>query len=239
MVALITASLALVPVYALSSSPRTRGAALALMMATAVVLIAGSWVRSEGTTKVLRTELLHWQDNFFPQMESLFYIHSQIQFRQILPPMGGWAVSPDFAASLVALVLEKRPQLVLEASCGVSTILIGYCLQKQNDGSRVISLEHDQAYAQQCSAEILRHGLQDVAEVIYAPLKNYSLRGTECLWYDDKRLQVLTNAVDILVVDGPPAALQRLWCQEYPQLTSRYLPHSKGTQLLCKIRPEN
>ena len=242
---------------------------LTVTAAAALAAFVLAWIRAEGTVKALRAEVLGREGDLFEQIQSLFSIYSQIQFRQTLPPMGGWAVSPDFAAQMITEVSDRRPQLVLEASSGVSTVLIAYCLERQKASGRVIALEHDASYAERSRAEIARHGLQQYAEVVYAPLKPYVVAGREFLWYDLSRAEHLSQAIDMLVVDGPPGGLQHLsrypalpllysrlsstavvlvddadrpdevemvrrWGAEFPDVKSRHLSHSKGTEVLCR-----
>ncbi len=164
----------------------------------------------------LSSQAFRQQNELLVQTQYLLSIHSLIEFRQVLPAMGDWAISPDFAATLVALVTEQKPQLVIEAGSGVSTLLIGYCLQKQNLGGRVVALEHDRVYAEGSRAEVVRHGLEGVATVLYAPLRQYVLDGREFLWYDDAALRSLAGPIELLVIDGPPGALQPL--SRYPAI---------------------
>ncbi len=237
----------------------------ALGSAALVALVALTCIRLEQRLVTLQAPVLH----LLPQIQSLFYIYSQLNFRQPLPAMGGWAILPDFGALLISFIRDKQPKLVLEASTGVSTLLIGYCLQQQRSAGMVIALEHDPRFAAESSAEVARHGLQDVVKIIHAPLQEYSLNGRNFLWYDTRAIQELPCDIDLLVIDGPPSTLQplcrypalpllysrlsataavllddagrrdeheiiRLWRAEHPDLSSRYLPFSKGAELLVR-----
>jgi predicted O-methyltransferase YrrM len=81
-------------------------------------------------------------DNLYQQLESLISVTSILSLRTPLPPMRGWAISPDFGVLLVAEILRKKPRQVLELGSGVSTLLIAYCLEKIGHG-RVVSFDHD------------------------------------------------------------------------------------------------
>lgn len=150
----------------------------------------------------------------YRQVEALFSMFSTLKLRHPLPPMRTWAISPDFANIVISLIAERRPGLVLEMGSGVSTLLAAYGLQEINEGV-VVSLEHDEDFAAISAANVAKHGLQDIATVTYAPLEEVTIRGKSWLWYDVKQLEHLAP-IDMLIIDGPPMATQRL--ARYPVL---------------------
>jgi hypothetical protein len=165
------------------------------------------------------------QTSDYYQIESLFSIFSLLRLRYPLPPMREWAVSPDFAKQLIAIIYEHNPQMIVEISSGISTVIMGYCLEALGSG-KIIALEHDQRYAQLSSSSLQNHELQEIAQVIYAPLKPVELHPATGLywpqtgsqtwqWYDTALLP-LTEKIDLLVIDGPPGDLQPL--SRYPAL---------------------
>jgi predicted O-methyltransferase YrrM len=129
--------------------------------------------------------------------------------------MRGWAISPDFALVLIQLIHQYKPKLVMEAGSGVSTLIIAQCL-KQLGGGKIISLEHDKSYGELSSRLVKQHGLEEIATIIHAPLTEMAVEGETWLWYDIKALNLPHSMVDMLVVDGPPGALQPL--SRYPAL---------------------
>lgn len=155
------------------------------------------------------------QLNDYYQIESLFSIFSLLRLRYPLPPMREWAISPDFAKHLIALIYAHNPQLIVEVSSGISTVIMGYCLQAVGSG-KVISLEHDQQYAKISANYLVNHNLQDTAEVIHAPLNPIQLGEQSWHWYDPTVLKDLPQKIDLLVIDGPPGDLQPL--SRYPAL---------------------
>jgi O-antigen/teichoic acid export membrane protein/predicted O-methyltransferase YrrM len=150
----------------------------------------------------------------YRQIESLFSLFSLLKISHPLPPMRGWAISPDFAAIAMSLIYEVRPRCIVEAGSGVSTIITGYCLKELGAG-HVIALEQDEAFAAITQENIRRHGLESYASVRYAPLKKILLDGKEWLWYDTEQLADVTS-VDMAVIDGPPGNIQK-WAR-YPAL---------------------
>ena len=144
------------------------------------------------------------------QAEDLVSLNSLIQPVRPLPPMRGWAMSPDILKHIAATVLDRRPTYVVEASSGVSTLVIAYCLKRLGAGA-VISLEHDAKFATANQQQLIEHQLDGFARVVHAPLITHHVQGQQLPWYSldaiDSKLPI-----DMLVIDGPPklAASNRL-----------------------------
>lgn len=175
------------------------GAVLAAMAAYTLVV-------SEVLFKILSVVRQHRKESAasYRQLEALQSLYSQISFRFPVPPMRNAAASPDFANLLVANVFERDPMVVVEASSGLSSIFMGYALEAKKSGGKVYSLEHHEGYAAISRKLLKAHRLEQYVEVIYAPLKPYSIDGVEYLWYDISVIEHVSQ-IDLLVIDGPPA----------------------------------
>lgn len=153
-------------------------------------------------------------ENVYPRVEALLGLHSALRPQQPLPPLGGWAVSPDFMARAVAIVLTRQPATIVECGSGTSTVYLGLALRKVGSG-RVVALEHKEQFAEATRAQLAEHGLTDVATVHHAPLRPVTIEGTEWLWYDLTALEGV-GTCEMLLVDGPPRTVQDL--ARYPAL---------------------
>jgi hypothetical protein len=143
------------------------------------------------------------------QLESYITLVATLKPEFPLPSTRDWAASPDLLKKVMEVVLRRSPKLVVEASSGTSTIVTALALRKLGRGGKVVSLEHDEKYAQLTRQTIDLHGLGEYATVVHAPLKDYDVRGTRFKWYDISRLQ-LDTPIDVLVVDGPPTWVQHM-----------------------------
>ena len=114
---------------------------------------------------------------------------------------------------------------MVELGSGVSSLVIGYGLQKYG-GGRLLSLEHDGRWSEQTRRWVASHGLESVVTVVDAPLQSVALLGERWRWYDMSALARI-DSIDLLVVDGPPFFVQPL--ARYPAvplLAHVLAPHS-------------
>ena len=145
-----------------------------------------------------------------------------VQLGNVAPPFplpfgGDYALTADAAAVLTRQVILLHPRVVLELGSGVSTVLVAGLLQKLGAG-RVISLEHDSAWAAETRKQIHAAGLDDHATVVDAPLCKQSLDGQPYLWYDIPMAPSDVGPVDLVVVDGPPQRIDPQGLPRYPAL---------------------
>jgi hypothetical protein len=152
------------------------------------------------------------------QIESLFSLFFTLKPSLPLPNTRGWAASPDLLNKIIEVILIEKPSLVMEASSGVSTLVIAYCLKQLGKG-KVVSLEHDAKYAAISQNLISFHGLEDIATIVHAPLKGFERNDQKWLWYNTDCLKI-DQPIDLLVIDGPPGNIQKL--SRYPALPLLY-----------------
>jgi predicted O-methyltransferase YrrM len=151
---------------------------------------------------------------YYQQVEALLSIYSSLQISYPLPDTRGWAASPDILKKIMETTLREKPAMVLEASSGISTLIIAYCL-KQIGSGKVISLENDAKFAKISEDMVALHGLSDIVTVVHAPLTEVKINGKQWLWYDAKAINI-DAPIDLFVIDGPPASTQHL--ARYPAL---------------------
>ncbi|MFD6097650.1 class I SAM-dependent methyltransferase [Nocardiopsis flavescens] len=130
-----------------------------------------------------------------------------------MPPLRGWAASPDVLRVLVRHIERLRPETVVECGSGASSVWLGYALRRAGRG-RLVALEHDARYAELSRALVASHGLDDIVEVRHAPFTPIGTdtvsvdgeeRTTADRWYDRAALAGLAG-VGLVFVDGPPQA---------------------------------
>ena len=166
--------------------------------------------------------------NLYLELEAFTSIISVIKPIFPLPPMRGWAISPDFGVLLISEILKNKPNIIVELGCGVSTLITAYCLKRLGQGM-LISVENDQGYLDASVDNIRCHGLDEYVEQVYAPLVDVKLPAGIWQWYDTSQL-TLTESVDMLVVDGPRADTQTN--ARYPAIAQFYEDLSDDTVVI-------
>jgi len=106
---------------------------------------------------------------------------------------------------LVDLVITERPSLVVECGSGASTLWLALAMRRFGVDGRIIALDHDPVFAGKTRDFLARHDVRELAEVRDAPLESFSLDGESYSWYARRAWEDLTG-IDLLFVDGPPAA---------------------------------
>lgn len=140
-------------------------------------------------------------------------------FNQLYPmPFGGsWALTPDAAVVLAREIALNRPQTIVELGSGVSTVLIGRMLKQAGSG-QLYSLDHDAGWAEQTRRHIEASELQDHVVVLDAPLAQQPFGGQEFNWYQVPEQLKQAGSIDLIIVDGPPQALDPNGMPRYPAL---------------------
>lgn len=157
------------------------------------------------TAPMLDRRLADTSFYLYRQLEARFVLEKLLEPARPLPPLRGWALSPDVAVELVDRVLSGPARRILETGSGVSTVLFALALQKSGGGGTVVALEHSEHYAEHTRQLLVDHGCSDFAEVIHAPLTEVYVDDEPYQWYEPARFDGLTGGFDLLLVDGPPA----------------------------------
>lgn len=143
-------------------------------------------------------------DNTYRQLQAFSAIESTLHLSRFLPPLRGWAASPDFLLIVMNHALDKKPTVVLECGSGASTLVLAKCAQTNACG-KVYSLEHDPKIAKRTRDMLERASLSDWGTVIDAPIIRHEIGGEVWRWYSLADLP--KRGIDLLVIDGPPMPL--------------------------------
>lgn len=139
------------------------------------------------------------------QVQALLNLNEMVPLRAALPPLGGWAASPDLVLEVVDHLLAERPRLVVELGSGASTALLALAVREHGLDTRIVSLDHHAHYAAQTRRLLERHGVADLVDVRFAPLARTHVPDHLTPWYDEEAIADLRD-IGMLVVDGPPKA---------------------------------
>lgn len=161
--------------------------------------------RTLGTVRRIESRLGTDLKQTFRQVEAIQNLSAILPTSDVLPATRGWAASPDLLLVLVDQVITQRPSLVVECGSGASTLWLALALRRFGIDGRIVALDHDPVFAGKTRDFLARHGVSDLAEVRDAPLEDFSLADGTYSWYARRAWEDLTG-IDLLFVDGPPAA---------------------------------
>ena len=176
-----------------------------LDLASRIGNLAAESTRTLDTVRRVESDTQREMKQTFRQLEALQNLNALLPASEVLPATRGWAASPDLLLVLVDLVITGRPSLVVECGSGASTLWLALAMRKFKIDGRIIALDHDAVFGGKTRDLLARHDVADLAEVRDAPLESYDLAGESYSWYARRAWEDLTG-IDLLFVDGPPAA---------------------------------
>jgi predicted O-methyltransferase YrrM len=178
-------------------------------------LLAAGWQSAlEAQQRRLGRDIARNQHAQTAETEALLQLFRDFEPRAPMPSSRTrWAMDPTGLLELLYLIRRKQPKVVLELGSGTSSIWIAYALEK--DGGRLISVDHMTEFADRTQSLFHRHGVNHVAEVRLAELRQLNINGDEFQWYNVDALRDI-NEIDLLLVDGPPGSLGKM--TRYPAL---------------------
>lgn len=182
-----------------------------IAIATAVVL----WAQLESMRRTSEQLNQIRKDAFddYRQLEALASLVATLKPEIPLPTLRDYSASPDLLCHAVSVMLERKPSLSLELGSGSSTVYLAYCLKKIGKG-KLISFDHDAAFAEGTRALLEQHGLTDYATVQHRALLSVSIDGSNYKWYSLDRFDL--EGIDFVFIDGPPYHVHPL--ARYPAL---------------------
>jgi predicted O-methyltransferase YrrM len=146
---------------------------------------------------------LVWRNSHqLSQVDALFQLYKNGVATAPMPLTGGWAIDPSSMVVLLDLIEQQRPDLVVEFGSGTSTVWIALTLERLGKG-KLVSIEHDDAYANETRVALDRHDVGDHVDLRLAKLGPLGIDDHETPWYDTAVLADI-ETVDMLLVDGPP-----------------------------------
>ena len=151
--------------------------------------------------KFVESRALRLAQESYVSGSAIAFLSSEIRPVRPLWFTRSYAATPELLAFLYLEILETNPALVLDIGSGMTTVIAGYAMKK-NDFGQVFGVEHSKEYAGKTEDLVRNHEVSDRAQVILAPLTPVAIGPTKYNWYDLKKLP--QGQIDLLVVDGPP-----------------------------------
>lgn len=118
-----------------------------------------------------------------------------------------WTLDVDLLKTIIDDIYQRDKVNILELASGNSTIILSYFLKKLNLG-KIYSIEHDEIFFNKTKKLLEINNLNDVCELFFSSLEKIKINNEDFLWYELDFINNIEN-IDILIVDGPPAFIQK------------------------------
>ncbi|WP_426241020.1 class I SAM-dependent methyltransferase [Psychrobacter sp. TWP2-1-2] len=157
----------------------------------------------------LTQDLIKVQNRIYSQLESLSWLQRRLLPNTQIPPLRGWASSPDVLLRLHTHIVNTKPKVIVEFGSGASTLVIADALS-QNGGGKLFSIEHSEHYGAQTISQLEQNSLNRWVDLRIGGLEpwdaehiNHNDASKPSLWYPKSLLQNIEN-INLIWVDGPP-----------------------------------
>jgi hypothetical protein len=135
-------------------------------------------------------------------------------------PFTGSSLRPFCMAHVVNDIIINERKCIIEFGSGISTIILGRLLKKNNLTTTILSIDHNADWLKFLNKSKEINEIKDQVQLIHAPLKasNYSI--DDMMWYDTTILSKETSGkvFDMVLIDGPSAYQPTIEKSRYPAL---------------------
>ena len=140
------------------------------------------------------------------ELSAQLSLHRLVSTPAGLPASTVWTATSETLLTLVSEAL-KLPDgsVIVETGSGLSTVWLALAIAQSGRDIKLVSLEHSEAYRQQTQDALASNDVLRFADVRYAPLEVQEIDGESYSWYSSAGYDDL-DRIDLLFVDGPPAA---------------------------------
>lgn len=164
------------------------------------------WIGDDRRTRELARRSMLWlKSDIVRELEALHQLRTMLDVVEATPVLDGWAMDPLAVLGLVQLVMERKPARIVELGSGASTLWLALALRKLGQG-HLVSFDHLEAFGNRTRRQLALHGVAAQAEVRVVKLVPVDHEGHALPWYDLGDGQGL-EAIDLLIVDGPPGSV--------------------------------
>lgn len=118
-----------------------------------------------------------------------------------------WTLNIDVLRIIIEDIYLRDKINILELGSGNSTIILSYILKKLNSG-KIYSIEHEEIFYNKTKKLLEINNLNNVCELFFSSLEKIKINNEDFLWYKLDFINNIDN-IDILIVDGPPAFIQK------------------------------
>lgn len=142
-------------------------------------------------------------------MSALLSLHDLVRLQGEPIQATSFAATPETLLALVGHVAGLPDgAVIVEAGSGLSSMWSALAAKQFGRSISIVSLEHDEGYAETTRVALRRQGVESFVDVRCAPLEPLDPGGADdgALWYAAASHEDLTR-IDLLFIDGPPKSV--------------------------------
>lgn len=124
-----------------------------------------------------------------------------------LLPFTGATLRPFCMVHIMNDIIVNNRVSILEFGAGISTVMMGRVIRKNNLKSQVITIEHSQDWFHYIKDCLRREELDKYVTVVHSPLQHCDTSLDNNQWYDTATVEreIAGKKFDMVIIDGPPA----------------------------------
>jgi predicted O-methyltransferase YrrM len=156
-------------------------------------------------------------DELLRDSKDMLAMQALAPLSQTYLPWSGYAMRPSGVVKILNEMLINQRSTVVECGAGLTTFYIASLMRQQGKG-RLYTIEHDADWMAVVRGLLVQGGLESYVTLIHAPLVGCELSLAGADWYDRSVIAGVMGdrAIDLLVVDGPPAYDEPRQYARYP-----------------------
>lgn len=158
---------------------------------------------SETISETIHQVKIHERNNY-QQLTQYMELRRLLNNDVVMPPLRGYAISPDLVLYLLSLLERFKPQSIIEFGSGFSSVV--FSRYAQSNGAKVVSVDHEPFFSKKSQALVDAWGYADQFNLITADVIEQEADGMNVLFYDRSAVDKHFG-FDFVFLDGPPQAL--------------------------------
>jgi predicted O-methyltransferase YrrM len=140
-------------------------------------------------------------ENMYIQLAAFMQLREFVGPHVSVCPFGGSAMYPDALLPILEDISSREAPRIVEFGGGESTIAIAATLKRNGQG-RLLTVEHDPAFARRLSERLERLGLSDRVDLRVVPMSEHK-SFAEFPTFVSYDLCGIDESFDVALVDGP------------------------------------
>lgn len=155
-----------------------------------------------GNSNILLSLKVH-ETNIYRQLTAYMELRRILDGELSIPPLRGFAISPDFALYMMEILNRYKPKAILEFGSGFSSLVLSRYAAAGS--ATVLSLDHERDYGEKTTQLLRNWGYDGVHTLVLADVVEQGHGAGTALFYDRAALPS-GRTFDFVLLDGPPQA---------------------------------